>query len=302
MTKGPDPVYSPLALPADEAAALARRHGLAKVGTRPSLASYLKDVWRFRHLAWSMAKGEVISQHRDNYLGLTWSVLNPILVGVAYYLIFGVLFNLRRDVDNFIAFLTIGLFTFTFFSTTLTSGSKALLGKVGMMRSLAFPRIILPIVSVLSALISNLPAFGVLVLIALVTGEPLTWSWLLFPVALLVVVLMGVGMAMILARVVHAARDLFNLVPVAVRLLRYVSGVFFSIEARLAAIAGAPAWLGSVMEYQPFALGLTLGRQTLMQEYALDWVSWAVAAGWIVLLVGGGFLIFWRAEGTYGRA
>lgn len=301
-TVGPEPHYSPPVLPEDEAAALAARHGLSRVGQRPRLGRYLRDVWRCRHLIWVMAKGEVVSQHRDNYLGLLWSVLNPILVGVAYYLIFGILFSLRDDVENFVGFLTIGLFTFTFLASVLTTGSKVLLGKVGMMRSLAFPRAILPIVAVLSSFISNLPAFLVLMVIALLTGEPVTWSWLLYPVALLIVGVMVLGLAMIVARVVHAVRDLANLVPVVVRLLRYASGVFFSIEARFAAVDGAPAWLGAAMELQPAAISLTLTRQTILSEFPLQWTTWAVATGWAVLLLVVGVLVFWRGEGTYGRA
>lgn len=299
---GPDPRFSVPVMSQAEAEALAARHGLARVGVRPSLGSYLRDLWRHRHLAWSMARGEFVSQHRDNYLGLLWSVINPIMLGVAYYLIFGVLLDLRRDVGNFIAFLTIGLFTFVFFSAALTSGSKALLGKVTMMRSLAFPRVLLPVVVVLSGFVANIPAFLVLLLIALVTGEPVTWSWLLFPVALVVVALMGLGMAMIVARVVHAVRDLANVVPLVVRLLRYVSGVFFSIEARVAAIDDAPPWLGPALEYQPGAVSLTIVRQTLMSDLPLDWTAWAVAGGWAVFFLVTGFIVFWRAEGTYGRA
>lgn len=299
---GPDPQYKPPVLPRDEAAALAARHGLRRVGTRPALGRYLRDLWSCRHLAWTMSKGEVISAHRDNYLGLLWSVITPILVGIAYYLIFGILFDLRRDVENFISFLTIGLFTFTFVSSVLTAGSKALIGKVGMMRALAFPRVILPVVVVVSSFVSNLPAFLVLVLIALVSGEPVTASWLLFPVALLIVAVMGLGLAMIMARVVHAVRDVANLIPVAVRLLRYASGVFFSIEARVAAIASAPAWVGPAMELQPVAVSLTLVRETLMEEMPLQGMTWAVASGWAVLFLTVGFFVFWRAEGTYGRA
>lgn len=299
---GPDPRFSPPVLTSAEAQALATRHRMSRVGARPAMVAYLGDLWRFRHLVWSMAKGEVIGTHRDNYLGLLWSIINPILVGVAYYLIFGILFNLARDVTNFVGFLTIGLFVFTFFSSVLTSGAKVLLGKVGVMRSMAFPRIILPVVTVVSSFLTNLPAFGVLVVVAVLTEEPVTWAWLLFPVALLVVTMMGLGIAMIVARIVHAVRDLANLIGVLVRLLRYASGVFFSIDARVSAIDGAPAWLGPAMEYQPFALSLTLVRQTLLSEFPLYWITWAASLGWAVALLAVGFVVFWRAEGTYGRA
>lgn len=299
---GPDPHRQPGALGAAEAAALAQRYGMGRVATRPSLLGYVGEIWRYRHLMWSLAKGEVVSTHRDNYLGILWSVINPILLGVAYYLIFGVLLGLSDDVDNFVSFLTIGLFTFSFISAVLTSGSRALLSKVGMMRSLAFPRILLPIVVVLSEFVNTIPAFLVLLVIALFSGEPITWEWLLFPVALLLVVGMGLGLAMLISRVVHAVRDLANLVPLIVRLLRYVSGVFFSIDARLVAIGDVPAWLGFSLQYQPVALALTLVRETIMDGQPLRWETWTAAVVWAVLLMGSGFIVFWRGEGTYGRA
>lgn len=299
---GPDPARLPQPLSGSEAEALAARYGLRRVGVRPTLRSYLGDLWHYRYLAWSMARGEFVSQHRDNYLGLMWSVINPLMLGVTYYLIFGVLLDLRRDVGNFIAFLTIGLFTFVFFSAALTSGAKSLLGRVNVVRSMAFPRVLLPIVVVLTGFVSNVPAFLVLLLIALLTGEPVTWAWLLFPVALVIVAVMGLGMAMIAARLVHAARDLANVVPLVVRLLRYISGVFFSIEARVAAIHSAPAWVGPLLEYQPAAVALTIVRQTLMSDAPLTWTAWAAASGWALLFLVIGFVVFWRAEGTYGRA
>lgn len=302
MTDGGSRPYVPPALSAEDAAALAARHGMSRVGQRPSLLAYVKDVWAHRHLMWAMAKGEVVSLHQDNYLGVLWSVINPILLGIAYYLIFGVLLGLSRDVDNFVSFLTIGLFTFTLFSAALTSGSKSLLGRIGVVRSMAFPRVLLPVVVVLAEFIASLPAFGVLMVIAVVSGEPVTLKWLLFPVALLIVVAMGLGMSMLAARVVHGARDLANMVPLLVRLLRYTSGVFFSIDARLAAVGDAPLWVEWGLRYQPGAVALNVVRETLMSGMPLTWSTWVVASGWAVFFLLAGFLVFWRAEGTYGRA
>ena len=133
-------------------------------------------------------------------------------------------------------------------------------------------------------------------------GGTVSWTWLLYPVALLIVLVMSLGIAMVTARLVHAVRDLANLMPLIVRLLRYVSGVFFSIEDRVAAIDGAPSWVSLVMEYQPVAVALSLVREPLMAEYSVQWMTWAVAGGWAILFLVVGFLVFWRAEGTYGRA
>lgn len=299
---GPDGPIS-LTVSGQDAEELARRYGLRLVGQRPGLFSYIRDVWRHRHLMWAMARGDFVSTHQDNYLGILWSILNPVLMGVAYYLIFGILIGTRGGIENFVAFLTIGLFTYIPLAAALTGGSKSVLKKSSMIRSLSFPRVLLPITTVLSQFVASLPAFMILLLIALVSGEKPSATWLLFPVTLFLVLLVSLGMGMITARVVNAVRDTANLVPLLVRMLRYVSGVFFSVDAALARFGDdAPDWLAGVLQYQPFAALLTLVREPLMQEYPVRWETWAAATGWGSGLVILGFLIFWRGEGTYGRA
>lgn len=299
---GPDPRDVPPVLSPADASALAARHGLEPVGRRPPFGRYVADVWRHRHLMWAMAKGEFTSEHRDNYLGFVWAVINPLLLGLAYFLIFGILLGTSRGIESFITFLTAGLFTYALLSTALTSGSKSLLSKMSLIRAMQFPRVLPPLVSVLSAFVSQLPAFVVLLVIALWDQKgQVTWTWLLYPVALLIVVVMGLGIAMLTARMVHAVRDLANLMPLLVRLLRYVSGVFFSIELQLERL-GANDVVAAVLEYQPAAVALTLVRETIWNPAAPDPVTWAVAGGWALLFFGVGFVVFWRGEGSYGRA
>ena len=299
---GPNPLRSPPVIPAEQAAAIAERYGLREVTLRPSMLGYLRELWRYRHLMWTMAKGEFVAEHQDNHLGWIWSVINPILLGVSYYLIFGVLIGTRGGIDNFVSFLTIGLFVFIPISSALAAGSKVLVSRTKMMRALRFPRVLLPLTVTLSHFVSAIPAFAVVVLIALVSGEPITLEWLLFPVALLVVLVMCIGLALLGSRLVHAVRDLGNLMPLIVRLLRYVSGVFFSIEASIDRFDGAPAWIGYCLEFQPVAVALTLVREPLMAEYPVLWQTWAVALAWSFGMLIVGFIYFWRGEGTYGRA
>ena len=299
---GPDPRHVPPALPAEVVEELAERHGLEPVGRRPSLVGYVAEVWRYRHLMWSMAKGELIAQHQDNYLGWLWSIITPMLLAVVYFLIFGILISgTRAGIENFITFLAAGLFTFSVLSGALTAGSRSLLSNKGMMRSLQFPRVLLPITTVLGSFVQQLPAFGVLMLIALWQEGRLTWAALLYPVALFLVLLMATGLSMLLAPLVHWSRDIANLMPLAVRMLRYVSGVFFSVEGQMARFRDPPAVIDAALTYQPFAVSLTVVRQTLMLEFPLRLTSWLVAGGWALLFFALGFVVFWRGEGRYGR-
>ncbi|MDQ3359288.1 MAG: ABC transporter permease [Actinomycetota bacterium] len=290
-------------LSADEAAALARRHRLEQVGVRPPFGRYVGELWQRRQFLLTMAQGDFLAGHQNNYLGLLWSVLNPLLLGLAYLLIFGFLLDTSGDVDNFIAFLTIGLFTFLFVSVALNYASRSIVDKTSLVRALRFPRVVLPLSVVLTQLISTVPAFLILVVIALSTGERPTWEWVLFPVSVGVVGVITAGMGLLTGRLLHEVRDSANLIPLLIRLLRYVSGVFFPVAyfADRAVDKGAPQWVATTLEYQPIAVSLTLVRETLLGELAVRWETWAVSLGWAVLLFGAGFVVFWRAEATYGR-
>ncbi len=290
-TTGGDSPLSP-----EEAARLAAKHGLERGGVRPPLGQYLKETWRQRRFLWTLSSAQSYARNQDNYLGQLWSVLNPLLLAGAYWLIFGQLLGTDEGTTNYVAFLVIGLLLFVYSSGTMTSASKAISGNLSLVRSLRFPRCVLPLSVTLTEFIAFLPSLAVILVLTLVTGEPITVYWLLFPVAILLTLFINAGIALIVARVVHTSRDLRNLVPLAVRLLRYVSGVFFSISA----YAG-DGLVGTIMQYQPFALVLDIARQALLREAAFNPTSWLVALGWAILLPVFGMIFFWRAEATYGR-
>ncbi len=269
---------------------------MSRVGERPGFGAYLADLWRRRRFVLTLAEGDFVSRHQNNYLGMLWAILNPMLLGGAYYLIFGVLLETTRGTDNYVLFLTSGLFTFIFIAGALTSGSRSIIGRMGLVRSLRFPRIILPSAVTAAELLQALPAFAIIVVIALLTGETPSLEWLLFPVAVLIIGMMFLGVVMILARVLHAVRDTGNLMPLLVRMLRYVSGVFFSIESYASGI-----W-SVILAYQPVAISLTMVRETLLGSMPLRWETWAVSGGWAVLFLVVGTVVFWRGEADYGRA
>jgi teichoic acid transport system permease protein len=156
----------------------------------------------------------------------------------------------------------------------------------------------LPTAAVLTELVSLFPVLLVMCAIVLVTGEPVTWRWLLLPVVVALQWMFNTGCAFVATRLVASARDLLNLLPFILRILLYLSGVFFDINA----YAGDTP-LGYVLEYQPVAVYLTLTRSCLLtqEQSQLDPTMWAVGAGWAVLFLVGGFLFFWRAEERYGR-
>ncbi|HIT76663.1 MAG TPA: ABC transporter permease [Candidatus Avipropionibacterium avicola] len=284
--------------PPDALGELARQHGLRKVGERPGPIAYLKSLWAARSLLWAMASAKSYNQYQNNYLGQLWTVLSPLTLAVVYYLVFGVLLDTSSGTQNYPAFLTIGIFIFLSMSATLTAGANAILNNMSVVRSVQFPRAVLPLSVSLAEMLNLLPAIGVMYVIVIITGESLSWTWLLIPVVLALILMFTAGVCMIAARIVVAARDLRNLIPMAIRVLRYGSGVFFSVQ-HYGEKAGPV--IGAIMEYQPVALYLNLARSCLMGEVEMTADMWLVGLGWAVLFLVVGYVVFWSAEDQYGR-
>lgn len=299
MTEAPQRASLPPALSTEEAAELAKQHGLRTFSERPPLGRYLSDLWQRRSFIWTLSSSESYAKNEDNRLGQVWAVLNPALLILSYYAIFGLLLGTDRGVDNFVGFLAIGVVMFSFTSSVVTRGSKAITGRLSLVRALHFPRAILPISVALTEFIAALPAFALLFVLMFATGETPSLSWLLFPVAVLLQGVALLGIAFICARLVNMSRDLGNLIPVIVRLLRYSSGVFFPVVHYA---QNLPPAFQDLVVYQPFALMLSLGRQSLLgADNPLALNDWLMMTAWAVGLTVVGLVIFWWDEARYGR-
>lgn len=284
-------------LPPSDLAQLAADHGLKPVGGRPPLGAYVRSLWQRRAFLWVLASSRSYGRNQNNYLGQLWSVLSPLTLAAVYLLVFGYLLErVREGVDNYVGFLTVGVFIFSAMASTITSGSTAITNNMNLVRALHFPRAILPISVALAEAMSLVPAIGVMLVIVLATEQVVSWSWLLLPLVIVFFFLFSAGVAMIAARLVVSARDLRNLIPMAIRLLRYVSGVFFLISS-----LDAPRLLGVVLEYQPVALYLTLVRSCLLSEFDPRLDQWLMGGAWAIVTAIVGFIIFWGAEDRYGR-
>jgi len=275
-------------------AALAAEHGLQRQGVRGPFIAYLRDLYRSRQFIWTLGLTRTYSRNENTYFGQVWAIFNPLIYAGVYYVIFGLILKTNGGVENFRAFLVIGVFIFQFCSAALMVGSQSVTGNGSMIRSLRFPRAALPISVVITEFLTLLPAIVVMFVLVTLTGETPSFEWLLVPVMLLVITIFNVGMALLMARMTHQFKDLRNLITHFTRVLRYVSGVFFLISHY------AEGLLGLVLEYQPYALALDVIREPLLGEFDLSWPHMAAMTAWALLATVGGLVYFWRGEGRYG--
>lgn len=277
---------------------LAARYGLAQSGARPTLVAYIRLLWGRRHFIVEYARARNEAKYTATALGQAWQVLTPLMNAAVYYFIFGVLINTKRGVPNYIAFLVVGVFIFTYTQSALLGGSRSISGNLGLVRALHFPRATLPLASTIMELQSLFVAVPVMCTIVLITGEPITWSWLLLIPALFLQTLFNGGLSLIFARATSQMRDMEQLLPFALRTWMYASGIFFVIPefAR-----DAPTAVRVLLEGNPGYVYIEIVRGALMSSHHIQPYIWLLAVLWGVCTFVVGFVYFWRAEERYGR-
>ncbi len=284
-----------------DAARLAARHGLSTAGARPSLATYSRTLWTYRHFTTAYANAKVEAAFSTARLGRLWQVLTPLTNAAVYYLIFGVVLNTKGTVPNFIAYLCTGLFIFNFTQTVVLAGIQAITGNLGLIRALHFPRACLPIAVTLTQFQNLIASMVVLMGIVLATGEPITVKWLFLIPALLLQSIFNAGVALAMARFGSKMTDLKQVMPFVMRTWMYGSGVLYAVsnfEEHL------PPLLAEVVRANPLLIYIELARDALLTNTDLvspPLYSWLVGLAWALVAGIGGYVYFWRGEKEYGR-
>jgi teichoic acid transport system permease protein len=282
-------------------AALADRYGLTVAGERPTLVGYTRQLWSYRHFITAYANARLAATFSQARLGRIWQVLTPLTNAAIYFLIFGVILGTSQDVPNFICYLCIGLFIFTFSQTVTLNGTTAISGNLGLIRALHFPRASLPIAAMLTQFQNLLTAMLVLFGIVLVTGEPVTLEWLLVIPGLVLLTIFNAGLALGMARLGSKITDLKQLMPFAMRTWMYASGVLYSVDNFSKHLPGPVA---TVVEANPLLIYIELIRHALMEDVPLTSGPtrlWLLGTAWALVALVLGYVYFWRGEQEYGR-
>ena len=280
---------------------LAHRHGLSSAGALPSLRAYTKQIWAYRHFITSYANARVSSSLGTTHLGMLWQVLTPLFNAGVYYVIFGVILNTKSGVGNFIAYLCTGVFIYGFTSTTVSAGVQSITANLGLIRALHFPRASLPISIVLVEVRNLMASMLVLIAIVLVTGEPITFEWLLMVPALMLQTIFNAGLAMFGARVGSRLIDVKNLIPFMMRIWMYGSAVLYPVQRFSDHLHG---WKLFLLEANPLLVYIELMRHALLEDVQLAGsprLLWIEALVWAVVVGTVGYVFFWRGEKGYGR-
>ena len=267
---------------------------LVPIGSDLPLGEYLGQMWLRRDFLFAMPRNSLRAQNQDTLLGSLWHLLNPLLLAGVFYVVFGVIFDARTGVDNYVAFLIIGVFVFTFTSKAAMAGTRSIVGRARLVQQLSFPRAILPGGEALAETWAHAYAIGAMLAVAILTGVNPALTWLGLPLVLALQALFNLGITMITARLTFHFRDTAQFLPYLTRIAMYLSGVFFPVGY-------VPAgWARDLFQLNPIFTTIEIHRALVIGTELKSW-WWLNTSGWALLLLVVGFLFFRARETEYGR-
>ena len=260
-----------------------------------------KEIWRYRDLLFLFVKRDIVTLYKQTILGPLWYLIQPLFTSVIFTLIFNNLGQIKTGSVPPFLFNLAGITAWNYFRDCLNNTSSTFTKNQNIFGKVYFPRVILP----MSITISNLLKFGIQLLIFIgffiyyyATGYKLSINSniVLFPVYVVIMAMLGLGLGMIFSSLTTKYRDLTVLLTFAVQLLMYVSAVPYPMSE---AKSKFPPLVANIVEYNPLTQIMEGFRYMLLDIGEFNLVRFLYTLGISLFIFLFGLVIFNRTEKSF---
>lgn len=258
-----------------------------RAGLPGDLKGYVKDLWGRREFMRELTSAEVRANQLDTVFGRLWSIINPLLMGLVYFLLVLILAR-GATIEHYFLYLIAGLFLFDILETSMNKGARSVTSAGKMVSNTAFPKALLPLSSVRLALYEFWPSVVVLLVAVLVSGIRPQWTWLYAIPVLVLLTLFCAGAAMLVATMQVYFRDTRSFLPYFLRLWFFATPVLWTGDL-LPARADFLRYLNPMFDF------VSTWSHAIVYGTAPEPSVWLVMTGWaLVSFVVGGYVFISR--------
>ncbi|WP_231716379.1 ABC transporter permease [Desulfosarcina alkanivorans] len=233
-----------------------------------------------------MVKREIVGRYKGSFLGMSWSLFNPILMLAIYTFVFSVVFKARWGIGNeeskteFAVVLFVGLIVHALFSEVLNRAPNLMLSNVNYVKKVVFPLEILPVVAMCSALFNTMVSLIVLLGAFILLNGFLHWTILFVPIVFSPLILVSLGFAWLLASLGVFLRDVGQTISIITTMMLFLAPVFYPMSA-------LPQKYHMFILLNPLTFIIEQARKVLLYGQFPDWnglgiyITASFMVGWI---------------------
>ena len=259
----------------------------------------VKNLWSHRELIIQFTKREVLQRYKGSYLGLIWSFVTPLAMLAVYTFAFSVILGARWEGGNrsgghfeFALTLFAGLIVFNVLSDTISSAPKLIIGNRNYVKKVVFPLETLSVSKLASVLVDSLFSLFILQLGIIIILGKLSWMIIFLPLMYLPLIFLCLGLGWFLASLGVYIRDIENLTSVIVRMLLFLTPIFYPISL-------IPENIRIIIYLNPLAFIVNHFRRVLIFEQMPDWGGYLILTGVMFVICMSGYIWFMKSKKTF---
>lgn len=251
----------------------------------------ISEVWRYRDLLFLMAWRDISARFRQSLVGWGWAILKPLLTALIYTLIFSVFVKVQTDVPYPI-FAFAALIPWMYFSSSLSGVVGSVVAGRALLTKVYFPRLILPLTSLIAGLAELLLQLFVLAGLMIWYQYPPQWSMLFLPLFVGITVVTSLAFGIWLTAINVKYRDVGMAVPFVIQIWMYLCPIIYPMRV-------VPEKWRSVYSLNPMVGVIEGFRWSLLGTEAPDWTMLILGLSVMLVLLLTGLIYFRRVECTF---
>jgi len=249
----------------------------------------VRELWQYRELLYFFTWRDLKVRYKQTAIGVGWAIFQPFMTMVVFSIFFGKLAKMPSDGIPYPIFVYTGLLIWTFFSSALSDTSNCLISNQSIITKVYFPRLILPISSVLTKLVDFFVAAVILVgMMFYYNFTPNLVGLLILPILLIISFLAAVGGGLFLASINVKYRDVRYVLPYFIQILMFLTPVIYP-----ASIAGKYSW---ILAINPMTGVLKAARAAILGTTPINWLLLFISFIVTIFMFIIGLIIFKKTE------
>ena len=188
----------------------------------------LKELYNYREMVYNLVKKDLRGRYKGSVLGFLWTFINPLLQLAVYTMVFSTI--MRVNVDKFYMYLFIALIPWIFFTTSILGGTISIIQNKDLIKKIYFPRIVIPISTVLATFMNMVFSMIVVILTLFISGIGISYYILLLPLIMILEFFLVLGMVFLFSSLNVFFRDIEYILSIIMMVWFYMTPIVYTVE------------------------------------------------------------------------
>ncbi|OQA39071.1 MAG: Teichoic acid translocation permease protein TagG [Parcubacteria group bacterium ADurb.Bin316] len=249
----------------------------------------IRELWQYRELMYFFTWRDLKVRYKQTAVGVAWAIFQPFITMIVFSIFFGKLAKMPSDGIPYPIFVYVGLLIWQFFSGALSETSNCLISNQSIVTKVYFPRLILPISSVLTKMVDFFVASIILIgMMVYYHFTPHLIGLLILPILLVITFLASVGGGLFLASINVKYRDVRYILPYFIQILMFLTPVIYP-----SSIAGKYSW---ILAINPMTGVLKAARAAILGTTPINWELLFISLVMTIIIFTIGLISFKKTE------